>query len=76
VSDGGEDQGAEEALWGKRRKNYHVSFGNSHTRPFYDSRPQTWNHEKAYIWFWGFDCVMPIERCSDGVVETTELRKR
>jgi len=29
VSDGGEDQGAEEALWGRRRKNHHVSFGKS-----------------------------------------------
>ena len=28
-SDGGEDQGAEEALWGRRRKNHHVSFGKS-----------------------------------------------
>ena len=25
-NDGGEDQGAEEALWGRRRKNPHVRF--------------------------------------------------
>ena len=29
VSDGGEDQGAEEALWDRRGKNHHVSFGKS-----------------------------------------------